>query len=155
MPSFISKKIVVQQNHFGVPKLFVRPNIIWDRKTKTINTKIFFDNYNISNFLIHFHHTKKYKKNRQSRWQRYMINNLHSFNFNELFFFSVCNDILQVAFNRKFINEIFTHHQPIYSKKVLKAMFERLAHASTIRVTPESLDKVIFLMSLAAHSLIC
>ena len=47
-----------------------------------------------------------------------------------------------MAFNRKFINEIFTHHQPIYSKKVLKAMFERLAHASTIRVTPESLDKV-------------
>ena len=57
----------------------------------------------------------------------------------------MCNDILQVAFNRKFINEIFTHHQPIYSKKVLKAMFERLAHASTIRVTPESLDKVSFL----------
>ena len=56
----------------------------------------------------------------------------------------MCNDILQVAFNRKFINEIFTHHQPIYSKKVLKAMFERLAHASTIRVTPESLDKVSF-----------
>ena len=60
----------------------------------------------------------------------------------------MCNDILQVAFNRKFINEIFTHHQPIYSKKVLKAMFERLAHASTIRVTPESLDKVSFFVFL-------
>ena len=55
---------------------------------------------------------------------------------------SVYNDILTVAFNRKFINEIFTHHQPIYSKRVLKAMFERLAHSSTIRVTPESLEKV-------------
>ena len=54
----------------------------------------------------------------------------------------VCNDILQVAFNRKFINEIFTNHQPLYSKTVMKAMFERLARASTIRVNAESLDRV-------------
>ena len=47
-----------------------------------------------------------------------------------------------MAFNRKFINEIFTNHQPLYSKTVMKAMFERLARASTIRVNSESLDKV-------------
>ena len=58
----MSKTIVVQQNYFGVPKSFVRPIIISDRKTQTTKTKIFFDNYNISNFLIYFNpYQKKFR----------------------------------------------------------------------------------------------
>ena len=56
----------------------------------------------------------------------------------------VCNDILTVAFNRKFINEIFVRPQPMYSKRAVKAMFERIANASTIRVSNENFERVSY-----------
>ena len=46
-------------------------------------------------------------------------------------------------FNKKFIHEIFLKHTPLYSKKVLRAMFDRLAHASIMRLNAGSMDKVI------------
>ena len=57
-------------------------------------------------------------------------------------FYSVLHDIVSTTFNRKFIHEIFLKHQPIYSRKALRAMFDRLAHASTMRLNTESMDKV-------------
>ena len=45
-------------------------------------------------------------------------------------------------FNKKFIHEIFLKHTPLYSKKVLRAMFDRLAHASIMRLNAGSMDKV-------------
>ena len=52
------------------------------------------------------------------------------------------NDIVSTTFNRKFIHEIFIKHQPIYSKNVLRLMFDRLSNASTMRLYGESFDKV-------------
>lgn len=46
-------------------------------------------------------------------------------------------------FNKKFIHEIFMKHTPLYSRKVLRAMFDRLANASIMRLNQESMDKVI------------
>ena len=57
-------------------------------------------------------------------------------------FISVLNDIASTMFNKKFIHEIFLKHTPLYSKKVLRAMFDRLAHASIMRLNAGSMDKV-------------
>ena len=54
----------------------------------------------------------------------------------------VLNDIASTMFNKKFIHEIFLKHTPLYSKKVLRAMFDRLAHASIMRLNAGSMDKV-------------
>ena len=59
-----------------------------------------------------------------------------------LYIFLVLNDIVSTTFNRKFIHEIFIKHQPIYSKNVLRLMFDRLSNASTMRLYGESFDKV-------------
>ena len=56
---------------------------------------------------------------------------------------TVLNDIASTMFNKKFIHEIFLKHTPLYSKKVLRAMFDRLAHASIMRLNAGSMDKVI------------
>ena len=40
------------------------------------------------------------------------------------------NDIVSTMFNRRFIEEIFGKHQPIYSRRVLKTMFDKLAHGN-------------------------
>ena len=45
-------------------------------------------------------------------------------------------------FNKKFIMEIFLKHQPIHSKKILRAMFDKLAHASIMKLNTESMDRV-------------
>ena len=38
--------------------------------------------------------------------------------------------------------EIFLKHQPIHSKKILRAMFDKLAHASIMKLNTESMDRV-------------
>ena len=52
-------------------------------------------------------------------------------------------------FNRRFIEEIFAKHQPIYSRRVLKTMFDKLAHASIMRLNSNSMDKLYDLMTMA------
>ena len=59
-----------------------------------------------------------------------------------LFRFLVLNDIARTMFNKKFIMEIFLQHQPIHSKKILRAMFDKLAHASIMKLNTESMDRV-------------
>ena len=38
--------------------------------------------------------------------------------------------------------ELFLKHQPIHSKKVLRSMFDKLAHASIMKLNTESMDRV-------------
>ena len=73
------------------------------------------------------------------------------------YIFLVLNDIVSTTFNRKFIHEIFIKHQPIYSKNVLRLMFDRLSNASTMRLYGESFDKVSIkiLFSTTVHSVSC
>ena len=59
------------------------------------------------------------------------------------------NDIVSTMFNRRFIEEIFAKHQPIHSRRVLKTMFDKLAHASIMRLNCNSMDKLYDLMTMA------
>ena len=45
-------------------------------------------------------------------------------------------------FNKRFIEELFKP-QEVYSKKALRTVFDRLAHASIMRLNTASMDKVI------------
>ena len=59
-----------------------------------------------------------------------------------MFLTSVLDDIASTMFNRKFIEEIFLKHQALQSRRVLRAMFDKLAHASIMRLNSSSMDKV-------------
>jgi len=56
--------------------------------------------------------------------------------------FAVLLDITGVMFNKRFMEEIFTP-QELYPKKSLRAIHERFAHASVMRLNPSSMDKVL------------
>lgn len=58
-----------------------------------------------------------------------------------LFTFAVMNDIITTMFNKKFLEELFKP-QELYSKKALRTVFDRLAHASIMRLNQASMDKV-------------
>ena len=45
-------------------------------------------------------------------------------------------------FHKRFVEELFKP-QPLYSKKALRTVFDRLAHASIMRLNAASMDKVI------------
>lgn len=51
------------------------------------------------------------------------------------------NDIITTMFNNKFLEELFKP-QELYSKKALRTVFDRLAHASIMRLNQASMDKV-------------
>lgn len=53
----------------------------------------------------------------------------------------VMNDIITTMFNKKFLEELFKP-QELYSKKALRTVFDRLAHASIMRLNQASMDKV-------------
>lgn len=53
----------------------------------------------------------------------------------------VLNDIISTMFNRKFTEELFKP-QELYSKKALRTVYDRLAHASIMRLNQASMDKV-------------
>ena len=57
------------------------------------------------------------------------------------------NDIAATMFNKKFLLEIFLKNQPIQSRSMLRAMFDKLAHASVMRLSTSSMDKVRHPMS--------
>ena len=59
-----------------------------------------------------------------------------------LFPVAVMNDIAGTMFNKKFLLEIFLKNQPIQSLSMLRAMFDKLAHASVMRLNTSSMDKV-------------
>lgn len=51
------------------------------------------------------------------------------------------NDIISTMFNKKFMEELFKP-QDLYSKKALRTVYDRLAHASIMRLNQASMDKV-------------
>ncbi|XP_037683633.1 protein OSCP1 isoform X3 [Choloepus didactylus] len=60
----------------------------------------------------------------------------------------VLNDIISTMFNRKFMEELFKP-QDLYSKKALRTVYDRLAHASIMRLNQASMDKLYDLMTMA------
>uniref|UniRef100_A0A674B3T0 Organic solute carrier partner 1 n=1 Tax=Salmo trutta TaxID=8032 RepID=A0A674B3T0_SALTR len=60
----------------------------------------------------------------------------------------VMNDIITTMFNKKFLEELFKP-QELYSKKTLRTVFDRLAHASIMRLNQASMDKLYDLMTMA------
>ncbi|GCC36174.1 protein OSCP1 isoform X1 [Chiloscyllium punctatum] len=60
----------------------------------------------------------------------------------------VMNDIISTMFNKKFMEELFKS-QELYSKKALRTVFDRLAHASIMRLNQASMDKLYDLMTMA------
>uniref|UniRef100_A0AAY5ECA6 Organic solute carrier partner 1 n=1 Tax=Electrophorus electricus TaxID=8005 RepID=A0AAY5ECA6_ELEEL len=60
----------------------------------------------------------------------------------------VMNDIITTMFNNKFLEELFKP-QELYSKKALRTVFDRLAHASIMRLNQASMDKLYDLMTMA------
>ena len=55
---------------------------------------------------------------------------------------AVLLDITGVMFNKRFMDEVFKP-QEVYPKKSLRAILERFAHASVMRLNPSSMDKVM------------
>jgi len=53
----------------------------------------------------------------------------------------VINDIVATMFNKRFMDELFKP-QELHSKKAMRTVFDRLAHASIMRLNPASMDKV-------------
>ncbi|XP_064804687.1 protein OSCP1-like [Oncorhynchus masou masou] len=51
------------------------------------------------------------------------------------------NDIITTMFNKTFLEELFKPHE-LYSKKTLRTVFDRLAHASIMRLNQASMDKM-------------
>uniref|UniRef100_A0A674HEK8 Organic solute carrier partner 1 n=1 Tax=Taeniopygia guttata TaxID=59729 RepID=A0A674HEK8_TAEGU len=60
----------------------------------------------------------------------------------------VMNDIISTMFNKKFLEELFKP-QDLYSKKALRTVYDRLAHASIMRLNQASMDKLYDLMTMA------
>ncbi|NXP29161.1 OSCP1 protein, partial [Scytalopus superciliaris] len=60
----------------------------------------------------------------------------------------VMNDIIATMFNKKFMEELFKP-QELYSKKALRTVYDRLAHASIMRLNQASMDKLYDLMTMA------
>ncbi|MBW03828.1 ProteinCP1, partial [Eschrichtius robustus] len=58
------------------------------------------------------------------------------------------NDIISTMFSRKFMEELFKP-QELYSKKALRTVYDRLAHASIMRLNQASMDKLYDLMTMA------
>lgn len=61
----------------------------------------------------------------------------------------VLDDIAATMFNRKFLEELFLKHSALHSRRVLRAMFDKLAHASIMRLNSSSMDKLYDLMVMA------
>lgn len=57
--------------------------------------------------------------------------------------FLVMHDIVGTMFNKRFVEELFKP-QDTYSKKAMRTVFDRLAHASIMRLNTASMDKVCF-----------
>lgn len=60
----------------------------------------------------------------------------------------VLYDIVATMFNKRFMEELFKP-QALYSKKAMRTVFDRLAHASIMRLNAASMDKLYDLMTMA------
>ncbi|KAM7099007.1 protein OSCP1 isoform 3-T3 [Molossus nigricans] len=60
----------------------------------------------------------------------------------------VLHDIILTMFNKNFIEELFKP-QELYTKKALRTIYDRLAHASIMRLNQASMDKLYDLMTMA------
>lgn len=60
----------------------------------------------------------------------------------------VLHDITGTMFNKRFMDELFKP-QELYSKKAMRTVFDRLAHASIMRLNAASMDKLYDLMTMA------
>ncbi|CAB3980570.1 Hypothetical predicted protein [Paramuricea clavata] len=60
----------------------------------------------------------------------------------------VLHDIIGSMFNKRFMEELFKP-QDAYSKKAMRTVFDRLAHASIMRLNSASMDKLYDLMTMA------
>jgi len=60
----------------------------------------------------------------------------------------VMHDILSTMLNKRFMEELFKP-QDAYSKKAMRTVFDRLAHASIMRLNSASMDKLYDLMTMA------
>ncbi|XP_025029953.1 protein OSCP1 isoform X2 [Python bivittatus] len=65
----------------------------------------------------------------------------------------VMNDIIGGIFNKKFMDELFKP-QELYSRKALRTVFERLVHASIMRLNAPSMDKTYSSLSAGELQLI-
>ncbi|XP_026558564.1 protein OSCP1 isoform X1 [Pseudonaja textilis] len=65
----------------------------------------------------------------------------------------VMNDIIGGIFNKNFMDELFKP-QELYSRKALRAVFERLVHASIMRLNAPSMDKTYVSLSAGELQLI-
>ncbi|KAF6028871.1 OSCP1 [Bugula neritina] len=61
---------------------------------------------------------------------------------------AVLNDIISTMFNKRYMDEIFKP-QELHSKKAMRTVFDRLAHASIMRLNAASMDKLYDLMTMA------
>ncbi|XP_034610148.1 protein OSCP1 isoform X4 [Trachemys scripta elegans] len=66
---------------------------------------------------------------------------------------AVMNDIITTMFNKKFMEELFKP-QELYSKKALRTVYDRLAHASIMRLNQASMDKMYSCLSAGEFQLI-
>ncbi|XP_006777349.1 PREDICTED: protein OSCP1 isoform X1 [Myotis davidii] len=60
----------------------------------------------------------------------------------------VLHDIILTMFNKSFIEELLKP-QELYSKKALRTIYDRLAHASIMKLNQASMDKLYDLMTMA------
>ncbi|XP_047481762.1 protein OSCP1-like [Penaeus chinensis] len=60
----------------------------------------------------------------------------------------VRNDIIGIMLNRRFVEELFKP-QELYTRTALREVFDRLAHASIMRLNTPSMDKLYDLMVMA------
>ncbi|XP_013416760.1 protein OSCP1-like [Lingula anatina] len=60
----------------------------------------------------------------------------------------VLHDIIATMFNKRFMEELFKP-QELYSRKAMRTVFDRLAHASIMRLNAASMDKLYDLMTMA------
>jgi len=58
---------------------------------------------------------------------------------------AVLLDMTGVMFNKRFMDEVFKP-QEVYPKKSLRAILERFAHASVMRLNPTSMEKVLIII---------
>ncbi|XP_071957171.1 protein OSCP1-like [Antedon mediterranea] len=60
----------------------------------------------------------------------------------------VLHDIVGAMLNKRFVEELFKP-QELYTKKAMRTVFDRLAHASIMRLNTASMDKLYDLMTMA------
>ncbi|KAK4319855.1 hypothetical protein Pmani_009242 [Petrolisthes manimaculis] len=68
----------------------------------------------------------------------------------------VRNDIMAIMLNRRFVEELFKP-QELYSSRALRTVFDKLAHASIMRLNAPSMDKLydLMVMGLKQQMLAC